>query len=773
MIMKRSLILCALVGAIQVSLFAIPSNPNPAVYTQPDGTQIVLSLQGDEFFHYLTNEQGEVVEMDADGFYRPKGTISHQQFLQRRKASKQHREAANPQSRVGGYTPAPRGIVLIVQFADFSCVPATTQESMNEMCNGDNYSYDGAYGSAKQYFIDQSGGIYVPQFDVYGPITLTHNRSYYGENDENGYDMRVDEAVIEAAQYAQQNLGADFSLYDSNNDGNVDFVYLIYAGNGENVSGNPSYYIWPHQSSVWWNEVYLNGKRLGTYACSAELENASSTQRCGVGTLCHEFSHVLGLPDYYDTQYGTNYREGLIPGKWDLMSSGSYNNDGKYPANYTVYEKCQFGWTSPVLLNRSQDVRINASSNYYYVSLDGSPKEATSPDTVYYLENRQKTGWDKYVPGHGMLIWRVVYDQDKWYANTPNNTAYEPNCLFMAADGMYSGSGDGGDAFPGTYRISEYEIPNTIYSLLNITESAQQISFRFAAGCDGYTVDINSLHARITTTRTGNCYPANEPFTMTIVPKKNYQMADTSIVITMGEVLLTEGVDYTFTDSVLTIPELTGNVVIDIMPERIPFDYDHCMYFFWQPAEAVQGDTLILGDITWVLDIQGSSYRSFDSPATGRGAQFGSRSQSPQEVTLTTTEMSNCLISGVSIVACNGKGGVGNVSVYLDGDLLGGQWMSEEVKEYSFGNPEQYHGNLEIKFANLTKALFIKKIFIHFVEETENPNGFVMTKASRPTGPITGIYSVTGQFMGNNVEVLPQGLFFVKHTDGTEKVLVP
>ena len=121
----------------------------------------------------------------------------------------------------------------------------------------------------------------------------------------------------------------------------------------------------------------------------------------------------------------------------------------------------------------------------------------------------------------------------------------------------------------------------------------------------------------------------------------------------------------------------------------------------------------------------------------------------------------------------SGKGGVGNVSVYLDGDLLGGQWMSEEVKEYSFGNPEQYHGNLEIKFANLTKALFIKKIFIHFVEETENPNDFVMTKASRPTGPITGIYSVTGQFMGNNVEVLPQGLFFVKHTDGTEKVLVP
>ena len=223
----------ALVGAIQVSLFAIPAKPGSTVFTQPDGSQILLSLQGDEFFHYLTNEQGEVVEKDADGFYRPKGAITHQQFLQRRRASKQRREAAVPHSRIGGFTPAPRGIVLVVQFADYSCVPSTTQASMSEMCNGDNYNYE-------------SNGTYIPQFDVYGPITLSKNRYYYGQNDEYGYDMHADEAIIEAAQYAAQNLGADFSLYDSNNDGDVDFIYMIYAGNVENVSGNPAELIWPH-----------------------------------------------------------------------------------------------------------------------------------------------------------------------------------------------------------------------------------------------------------------------------------------------------------------------------------------------------------------------------------------------------------------------------------------------------------------------------------------------------------------------------------------------
>ena len=770
--MKRGFLMCVLVCTIQV-LLAVPAKDGPAVFTQPDGTQIVLTLQGDEFFHYLTNEQGEVVEKDTDGFYRPQGTISHQQFLQRRRVSKTYREATVPHSRVGGYHPSPRGIVLVVQFADVPCVATTTQESISEMCNGDNYNYDGAYGSAKRYFSDQSSGMFLPQFDVFGPIPLTHNRAYYGENDEYGYDMRAGEAVIEAAQYAHQYLGADFSLYDSDNDGGVDFIFMIYAGNGENVSGNPSEYIWPHQSSVWWDEVYLDGKRLDKYACAPELENASSTQRCGIGTLCHEFSHIVGLADTYDTEYGTNYREGLVPGKWDLMSSGSYNNDGKHPANYTVYEKYQFGWISPLLLNRTQTVTMNASSNYCYVSKDGQMKEATSPDTVYYLENRQKTGWDTYVPGHGLLVWRVVYDEDKWYDNKPNNTAYAPNCMFVAADGMYSGTGDGGDPYPGTYRNTLFEVPNTIYSLNQISELSRQISFRFAAGCDGYLVEINSHHMKLTTTRPGECYPANEPFTMTLVPSKNYQLTDTSIHITMGEVPLVEGVDYTLVDSVLTIPELTANVVIDINPEKIPFDYDQCMYYFWQPDSAVHGDTVSLGDITWTLSVAGSSYRDFDSPATNRGAQFGSRSTAPRLVHFSTTEMNNCLVTSVNVVACVASGGSGSVVAFVDKELLAAQRLSEEIKEFKLPNPEEYHGEVEIVFNGLNKALFIKKIFIHFAEETENPNGLETTKASAPTGPIIGIYSVTGQFMGYRVETLPRGLFLVNHTDGTEKILIP
>ena len=770
--MKRSILTGALLCAIQMGLFAIPAASGSAVFTQPDGTQIVLTLQGDEYYHYLTNEQGEVVEQDADGFYRPVERLSHREFLQRRRASKQHHEAARGQARIGGFTPEPRGIVVIVEFSDVSCIASTTSESMNDMCNGENYTFGGAYGSVRKYFLDQSNGTYAPIFDVYGPIKLSKTRAYYGQNDDAGYDLHPEEAVAEACIYAHDSLGADFSRYDSDNDGEVDFVYMIYAGNGENYTGVPSYYIWPHQSYAWNTNTYLNGKRLNKYACSAELENISSSQRCGIGTLCHEFSHVLGQPDYYDTQYGANYEEDLIPGKWDIMSAGSYNDDSRRPTNYSVYEKFQFGWASPIMLTGTQDVSMSASSDYYYISLDGQPKTCTSPDTVYYLENRQKTGWDQGLPGHGMLLWRVVYDEEAWESNMPNNEAYKPRYMFVPADDSYSPGGNAGDTYPGSTRRTSFEIPNSIFSVSQITESSGIINFHFVEGCDGYTVDINASHVRITTTQGSTCYPANEPFTMTVAPAKNYQLSDTSIFISMGGTPLIEGIGYTLVDTVLTVPSLTGNLVVDIVAEKIPFDYDHCMYYFWNADSAVMGNNPILADITWSLSVSGSSYRGYDGQAIDRGAQFGSRSTSPEQVILNTSEMSNCLITSINIVTCVADGGNGQLEVSVDDEKLGSRWLSEEVEEFTFSNPEEWHGDVNIAFKNLSKALFIRKIFIHFAEETENPDGLEQVKAAQPQGPIVGIYSVTGQFMGSRVEDLPRGLYLINHTDGTEKMII-
>lgn len=768
--MKKILATCALLAALPIALFADSAHSNPAVFTQPDGTQITLQLMGDEYYHYLVNEQGEVMEKEADGFYRPQGKLTHQQFIQRRKAA-QARWYAPQAVQFGSFYPAPKGLVIVVNFTDLTCQPATTTASINEMCNGEDYSFEDAYGSAREYFETQSGGSYVPQFDVFGPIPLAHGFAYYGENDDRGSDMRAAEAVIEACQYINANYDVNFVDYDSDNDGVVDFIYMLYAGHAENFTGADPNLIWPHQWNVQYytDPVYLDGVALGKYACSSELNYLTGTERAGIGTLCHEFSHILGLPDYYDTKYGENHQNYLFPGKWDIMAGGNHNASGKSPCNYSVHEKFAFGWATPTLLTGTQTLSLNPSSSYYYVAKDGQPKMHNSPDTVYYIENRQLTGWDRGLPGHGLMIWRVVFDQDKWNQNTPNAVAGEANYIHMPAGGSYSEGGSASDPFPGALRIRSWDVPNTLYSFLNITEVGDIVTCRFVEGCDGYTVNITTPNVTVNTSQTSTCYPANAPFVATMNVRKNYQIV--GVDVKMGGIVLTQGTDYTFINNVLTIPSLTGNTEIKVNTEKIPFDHKECMFFFWHPDSAVIGNSPILGDLAWTLAVEGSPLRGFDDGEKARGAQFGSRSKSPVRVQMHTNEMDSCLITSVHIKACVASG-TAEVEVIVDNESLGTKTLTTDVNEYVFENPEEWHGAVDIDFSELEKALFIKEIYIHFADETPNPNDLELLPAGKPEGAIIGIYSITGHFMGLQPENLPRGLYLFRRTDGTEKVVI-
>ncbi len=768
--MKRHVLTCALLGAIQWSLMAVPAAPGKQVFTQPDGSTVTLELRGDEYYHYVVNEMGEVMEKDAEGYYRPMGQMSHKAFLQKRKAAKQRWASAERPARDLEYNPAPKGLVIVVSFSDLACLSSTTQASMSEMCNGDNYTYGGAFGSAKKYFSDQSGGTYVPQFDVIGPITLSHPMAYYGENGPDGSDRRAAEAVAEACQLANSMYNINFADYDSDNDELVDFVYMIFAGYGENYIGADPNTIWPHKWSVFagYGPVILDGVYLDTYACSAELMGFSGAQRCGIGTLCHEFSHVLGLPDYYDTQYGANYENNLTPGSWDIMAGGSHNTEGRSPCNYSVHEKYQFGWATPTLLRGSQSITLAPSSDYYYISPDGLPKTPSSTDTVYYIENRQQRGWDRGLAGHGMMIWRVVYDEDKWMDNGPNDTPGEANYIYIPARGSYVGA-SAADPFPGTWNVTSWDVPNSLFSLREINESSGNVSLRFVEGCDGYTVTVTAENVTLAEHMLTECCPANQPYIATLQIKKTYRFV--GLQVTMGGTLLTEGVDYTLVGNVLTIPSLTNNAEIVVNTEKIPFDHDNCMFFYWHPDSAVNGNNPILDNINWTLSVTGSSYRGFDSQATGRGAQFGSRSTSPGTVVFHTDEMSRCLVTSVLIEACTPDGS-GEVEVVVDDETLGIKRLAENRKEFIFPNPEEWHGAVDITFRNLQKALYVRLIAIHFADEIDNPNGLDNVQEDAPIGAVLGIYSMTGQMMGTDPSALPRGLYLVRHTDGTEKILV-
>ena len=401
-----------------------------------------------------------------------------------------------------------RGLLIVVEFADTPLSAGNTVQSFDSLANADDYTYNGAMGSCKKYYQDQSNGKYTPQFDVVGPVVLPQSTAYYGTDAAySGDDRYVADFVIDACKGAQA-MGVDFANYDQDGDGNVDLVYILYAGYSQ-ADGGPATSIWPHawdmQSALYYgntnqSEYYvhtnavgditsqnlpvLNGKTILRYACSNELIYRSNA-RTSIGTICHEFGHVLGLADLYVTDNTAPGNTKLVPGSWALMSNGNYLNNGNTPPNLSVWEKYYLGWVEPEMLRTNEHVVMPADGMTYrqlnrtgVLSADGP----LTTDTTYYMENRQMTGWDTYLPGHGMLVWRVVYDEEEWYYNTPNN--YTTRFQLIAANGStpYTSDMRGGTRqdvpFPGRLEYTEYA-PYEHTMLKDISEKEGTISFYF------------------------------------------------------------------------------------------------------------------------------------------------------------------------------------------------------------------------------------------------------------------------------------------------------
>lgn len=436
-------------------IFALVANAVPAkrgwqTRTQADGTTIEVQQIGDEFYHYMINRDGKQVR-EIDGQFQVVGEAPTAEVAKARRA----KAAARRQRKDVGTTPnlAPKGVVILANFKDKSMQSSHTQAVFDELCNSLNCTVNSGYPSAGQYFADQSNGAYRPQFDVFGPVNLSRNTSYYGtDGSEEGDDQHATDAVVEACRLANSEYSINWADYDSNNDGYVDFVYVIYAGKGQ-ADGGASTTIWPHNWSVTAaissgyctysdGQRVLGEKRIDNYAMSSEL---SGSALGGIGTLCHEFGHVMGLPDFYDTQYKTNYQNALTPNEWDVMDGGAYNGDGHCPPNYSPWEKYFFGWATPINLgNQGAKLTLypNGTDQYntYQINSAGSLQTATKEGLNYYIECRKKQGWDADIPANGMLIWKVDFNASAWSNNTPNNTANKPKYTLIIPSGTQIGA---------------------------------------------------------------------------------------------------------------------------------------------------------------------------------------------------------------------------------------------------------------------------------------------------------------------------------------------
>lgn len=532
--MKKVVTMMLLCG-LSLAAYAVPAKRGWQTRTQADGTTIEVQQFGDEFYHYMLNRDGKQVR-EVNGMYVVVGDAPSKEVARVRRA----KGVARRQRKDVGTEPnlAPKGVVILANFSNKSMQSSHTRSTFDELCNSLNCTVNDGYPSAGQYFADQSNGSYRPQFDVFGPVTLSRNVAYYGTDkpgQDEGDDQHATDAVVEACILANEQFTINWADYDSDSDGYVDFVYVIYAGKGQ-ADGGTSETIWPHNWSVesarqsgyctyTATQCKVGGKKLDNYAMSGEISGSSLG---GIGTLCHEFGHVMGLPDLYDTDYGTNYENNLTPNDWNIMDGGSYNGDGHCPPNYDPWEKEFFGWLTPINLgNTGQNVTLyaNGTENQqtYQINASGTYVGPTTSGLRYYIENRQAVGWDEPLTGHGLLIWKVNFNASAWENNAPNNsnTSGAPLYTVVSATGTkigWDGSTDNcpKNTFPGSGRKTSWTGVSG-KPLLNINESNQIVTLTYieepAPVVDPFTLTFMANGNQFDqTTSTGTVVlPANNP----------------------------------------------------------------------------------------------------------------------------------------------------------------------------------------------------------------------------------------------------------------------
>ena len=517
--------------------FARPAYRGTTRVLQPDGTSVSIRLVGDEYLHYNTTSDGYSLVRRDDGAYvyarlsavgelepttmlahdesartaeergylkrvgrlRPQLTAEAEQ-MRRQNRAQRARQLSQNKANLYDYSKF-RGLVLLVEYNDCSFRYDNYTELMEEMINADNYTGNSrtnitsagirCTGSIRDYYRDNSNGLFVPTFDVVGPVKVNRSQ-YYVNSSRNATQLMIDACTAADSK-------VNFKDYDVDGDGMVDMIYFIFAGLGSYIQGNDSRLLWPHQSDISWRGVRKDGVYLGRYACSNELFGSTDWSVLeGIGTMCHEFSHVLGLPDFYDT--GNLYKEDecVTPDSWSVMANGADYNYGRTPCCFSLFERYALGFAAPQVISEAGSYRIEAlhASNAGYRLNTPVKKES------FYIENRQKGKWDSQLPGHGMLIFRVdSTNTDVWeYTNSVNDDPDHPYYELLRAGGVrsdgYSVSiGSATDPFPGTRRVTTINNetspslktwagkPNNL-GLRSIKESSGVITF------EAYDVDV-------------------------------------------------------------------------------------------------------------------------------------------------------------------------------------------------------------------------------------------------------------------------------------------
>ena len=429
--MKKVLVTTMML-AMTMAVMAVPAKKGMwKTITLADGSELRSTLVGDEHGHFWKAENGQAYSLQ-NGVYV---AVDAQQVIEKAKARRAKVNARRVQKREFGHpttiTGNKKAIMILVNFNDVKYQASHTNALFQKIANEENYTEGKFQGSMADYFKAQSRGKFTLDFDVVGPVTVSKNASYYGSNDSQENDMYPEKMVQEAVTLAKNQI-SDWTPYDWDNDGYVDQVYVVYAGKGE-ADGGAENTIWPHAWELGSSSVTVGTNlKVNSYACGPELDGQTG-DITGIGTMCHEYSHCLGYPDFYDIDYSGG--QGM--GEWDLMDAGSYNGDSYQPAGYTSYERWFAGWETPVVLG-AEDLNVTDMKSlqnggeFYIIYNDKNANE------YYLLENRQFEGWDASLPASGLLIIHCDYNASVWEQNGPNDDPAHQRMTVVPADGAYT-----------------------------------------------------------------------------------------------------------------------------------------------------------------------------------------------------------------------------------------------------------------------------------------------------------------------------------------------
>lgn len=754
-----------------MSMLAVPARRGLwKTLTLQDGTQVRATLVGDEFGACWRGVDGKNYVKSGDSFVILNSEIAKRSNARKEMAlkSRAKRLKANVTRRAAGNRSAltgdKKGLIILVNFKDtkFQTSDAETQALYNNVANTQGYSDDNGFsGSVADYFKDQSRGVFNLTFDVVGPVTVSQNAAYYGENDaQTEQDKRPAEMVIEAVNLAKSKVN-NWQQYDWDNDGEVDQVMIIYAGEGE-ASGGAEATIWPHEYSLASAKYYGEGTgpvtvdnnlKVNTYAVANEgmVEQSlfgESFTYMGIGTICHEFSHCLGLMDMYDTAYGGNF--GMDA--WSLMDQGSYNNNGFTPANYTSFEKQQIGWITPKELTTATTVTalqaLADADDFYRITNKGNENE------YYLLENRQQKGWDQYVPSSGLLVLHVDYDDEIWawnLANTNNSDASEgvlndhQRCTIFHADGkeksaeLYAKLSD---------LVTAYENEQDDDKADAIYEEYEKVSGELDKDLQNDVFPIGSTELSNTTTPRAFTYNANSDGRklMNIKISEITQNADGTIAFNFAPdnsgTEEGDNTEYSNIDDPVTPPSVEGALFYE--------SFDQC--------DGTGGnDGTFSGNVGTA-----SKFKTDNSGWTANGdkyygcdrcAKFGTSSVKG-EVTSPSFAVDGTGTMTFMAAPFGTDGTTLNLSV-SNGTISPATVTMKAGEFTNFTATITATGNVKVTFTP-AKRLFLDEVLV------VDPNATgIQTVSSYKAMTTTRIYTIDGRYVGTDPNQLPRGLYVV------------